>query len=294
MKSSISIKIIPYFKLMRLHQQAGIWLLLWPCWWSIALASPNIVNDSYFLAIFLIGAIAMRGAGCIINDIIDRKIDAQVERTKNRPLASGELSVFNAIILLLLLLLIGLFVMLQLNIEGIIISLVAFVMAIIYPTMKRLIAWPQIFLALTFNLGALIGWVTITSGSIELPAILLYLSGIFWTLGYDTIYAHQDKKDDVNIGVKSTAVSMKGESKKYVSIFYIFMIILTFVAASFSFPETPIFLYLFLMLALLQLLWQIKMVDLDNPEDCMKKFKSNIFLGFIIFIGIVVQKFYNL
>jgi len=293
MKYNLSLKIIPYFKLMRLHQQAGIWLLLWPCWWSVALASNNIVNDGFYLVIFLVGSIAMRGAGCIINDIIDRDIDAKVERTKNRPLASGELKVINAVVLLIILLLIGLYVMLQLNKTAIIISLIAFVMAIIYPTMKRIIAWPQIFLAITFNLGALIGWSTVSNGELSAPAFMLYAAGIFWTLGYDTIYAHQDKKDDINIGVKSTAVSMKGNTKKFVGLFYITMIGFIYLSANASFMQDPIILYLFILVALSQLLWQVIVVNLDSPEDCMKKFKSNMYFGSIIFLGIVVQKFYN-
>lgn len=285
-------KLMVYLRLMRLHQQTGIWLLLWPCWWSISLASTNTIPNIYLLTIFLLGAIAMRGAGCIINDIIDKDIDAKVERTKNRPIASGELSVKKAVFLLIILLCIGFFVMLQLNKTAIIISLVAFIMAIIYPTMKRLIAWPQFFLAITFNLGALIGWSTVKDGDIGMPAIFLYIAGIFWTLGYDTIYAHQDKKDDVVIGVKSTAVSMQDNTKRYVSIFYILMIAFISFAGVEVFAENSLIFYFFITLALFQLFWQVIKVNLDEPKDCMNKFKSNMFLGSIIFVGIILQKVY--
>ncbi len=284
-------KIILYLKLMRLHQPTGIWLLLWPCWWSIALTTQSHFPSLTLLGLFLLGAIVMRGAGCVINDIIDRKIDAQVVRTKNRPLASGALTLSDALILLAILCFIGLFVLVNLNIAAIIIGFLFFIPVCVYPFMKRWIAWPQIFLGLTFNAGAVVGWAAVSGWEIPLSALILYLSGIFWTLGYDTIYAHQDKKDDMRIGVKSTAVNMREKTKSYIYAFYLIEIMLLIVVGWLVFTVPPYVFYGGVGVAFGHLMWQVKSADLDNPMDCMNKFKSNVMFGWIVFFAIVGEKY---
>jgi 4-hydroxybenzoate polyprenyltransferase len=284
------IKFANYLKLMRLHQPTGIWLLLWPCWWAVALATDYAYPDAFMLGLFFVGAIAMRGAGCVINDMIDRKIDAEVERTKSRPLASGALSLKDAYILLSVLLLVGLGVASQLSLATFLICLGFFLLVCLYPLMKRLIPWPQAFLGLTFNAGAIIGWSAITGAHIPDASWILYAACIFWTLGYDTIYAHQDKKDDKRIGVQSTAVSLQEKSKAYLYAFYLLMIMLLIIVGSQVFPQSHYVYYGGLLVALLHLLWQVKTVDLDNPFDCMNKFKSNMMFGWIVFFAIVGEK----
>lgn len=282
-------KFILLLKLMRLHQPTGIWLLLWPCWWSIALASPDPWPSPYLLALFAIGAIVMRGAGCIINDMVDRKIDAQVARTKHRPLASGVLKMRDAYWLLVALLVVGLVVVAQLNRLAVVTGFLFCVLVVIYPFMKRYIRWPQVVLAITFNAGAIVGWAA-ASGDIPPQAWLLYAACFFWTLGYDTIYAHQDKRDDTRIGVKSTAVALGERTRSAVTAFYLMMVtVLT--ALGFAAMQHGFLVYFAsLGLALAALLWQIRSVDLDSPEDCMRKFRSNARFGWIIFLGIIAQR----
>jgi len=282
-------RIGPYLRLMRLHQPTGIWLLLWPCWWSIALATDKPWPDVYLLGLFFIGAVVIRGAGCVINDIVDGHIDAKVERTKDRPLASGKLTRLNALWLLAILLSIGLVVVLQMKLIVLALSLLAFIPVIAYPFMKRLIAWPQLFLGATFNLGAIVGWAAAT-GSINVYPVILYLACFFWTLGYDTIYAHQDKKDDSKIGVKSTAVSMGNKSKIYIASFYFIMILLLMMLGSKIFVHHNLVYHSSLLLGLFHLAWQVKTVNLGKPESCMRKFRSNTVFGWIIFFGILVEK----
>ena len=194
----------PYLSLARADRPIGTWLLLLPCWWSISLASPSW-PDGKMLVLFVIGSLVMRGAGCTVNDIVDRNFDARVARTAARPISSGQVSVRQAIIFLALQLLLGLVVLLQFNTFAIGLGIGSLVLVALYPFMKRITYWPQLFLGLTFNWGALLGWAAV-KGGFGLSAAVLYAAGIFWTLGYDTIYAHQDKEDDILIGVKSTAL----------------------------------------------------------------------------------------
>jgi 4-hydroxybenzoate polyprenyltransferase len=271
---------------MRLHQTTGIWLLLWPCWWSIALASPYLPSLK-LLVIFALGAIIMRSAGCIINDLADRKIDAQVTRTKNRPLASGEITPKQAMILLALLLLSGGALLLLLNLPTIILGISSLLLVVAYPFMKRITYWPQAFLGLTFNWGALMGWAAV-SGTLGLPALLLYAAGICWTLGYDTIYAHQDKESDLLIGVKSTAVKLGSNTKSWLNRFYSSFVLLLFIAGTISSAKNGF--YVIWCLIALQLYWQIKMVNLDSPDDCMRKFRANRWLGALVFLAILLAK----
>jgi 4-hydroxybenzoate polyprenyltransferase len=270
-----------YLRLMRLHQPVGIWLLLWPCWWSLALASHGL-PPLRLLLLFALGAIFMRSAGCIINDIADREFDKQVERTKTRPLASGEISLGAAITLLLLLLSAGLGVTLALGPVVMLWAVLSLPLIIMYPLMKRISWWPQLFLGFTFNWGALMGWAAV-AGTVGLPAILLYSGGIFWTLGYDTIYAHQDKADDARVGVKSTALRLGKNTKRAVGIFYLATVIF-WTLAGWS-AGKGMGLFAALALAELHFCWQLCKVNLDDPASCRRVFMSNIWLGALVFAG---------
>lgn len=270
-----------YFRLMRLHAPVGIWLLLWPCWWAIALAGQGFPWLLYGL--FAAGAVVMRSAGCIINDMADRDFDRQVERTKTRPLASGELSMRQASVLLGLLLATALAIAIMLGPVVVSWAAASLAFVIIYPFMKRLTWWPQLFLGLTFNWGALIGYAAVTGG-MHPAAVALYLGGIFWTLGYDTIYAHQDKLDDARIGVKSTALKLGGATRKVVGLFYSLALVGWFAALLLAGGELLLPGAL-LALAGAHFCWQLKVVDLDKPDSCRDVFRSNTWLGAIVWLA---------
>ena len=279
----------PYALLMRLDRPIGTWLLLLPCWWSLGLGwqlnqqKITLLELGYLYFLFTVGAILMRGAGCTINDLWDRKLDQLVARTANRPIASGVISVTNAILFLLLLLALSLTILLQLNETCWLLGFLVLLLVFSYPTFKRFTYWPQFVLGLTFNWGALMGWVSIT-GTIDTPSLILYLAGIFWTLGYDTIYAHQDKEDDALIGVKSSALALENLTKPFIYIVYTVTILGVFLIGWISKFSIPF--YLVCLIALCQLIWQIRALDLDSPNDCLKKFKSNRFFGFLITFAI--------
>ena len=273
----------PYLRLVRADRPIGFWLLVLPCWWSTALATSAWPDLKYFL-LFAIGALAMRGAGCIINDIVDRKFDAQVARTFNRPIASGEISVFKALVFLGLLLGFGLIVLLQFNSFTIYLGASSIILIVLYPFMKRFTYWPQLFLGFTFNWGALLGWAAVTE-NISAPAVGLYLAGVFWTLGYDTIYAHQDKKDDILVGVKSTALKFGKSTSKWLIGFYtssLFLFLLAGILANLNWP-----FYLSLIIGSLHMVWQINSVNITDPKNCLSRFKSNRNFGLIVLVGII-------
>lgn len=276
-----------YIEIMRLHSPTGFLLLLWPCWWSIAIAYEHSFPAVEFI-LFAIGAVVMRGAGCVINDIFDRKIDAKVERTKNRPLPSGKMKLHEAIIFLILLLLIGLAILFFLSNTAIILGYIIVVPVFLYPLMKRITYWPQIFLALTFNWGALMGWAAIRDEISAMP-VLLYTAAIFWTLGYDTIYAHQDVKDDAKAGVKSSALKLARRTKKYVALFYTMTTAIIWSIGIYF--GAGIAYYVFLFIGAAHLFAQVYSVELHKPEDCMKKFASNQYYGLIIFLAFLSLKF---
>ena len=271
----------PYLRLMRLHQPTGIWLLLWPCWWSIALASGG-KPDIALLALFGLGAVLMRSAGCIINDIWDRNVDCEVERTKHRPLASGELNTLQAFALFVVLLGLSLLIALRLNQLTVILAFLSLILVVIYPLMKRITWWPQAFLGLTFNWGALMGW-SAASGDLSAPAFALYAAGLCWTLGYDTLYAHQDARDDTRIGVKSTAVLLGGYSKHAVAVFY--ALSFTFFMLAGLLTAAGADYYFFLLLAGGHFAWQVIATDIHDAKSCARAFKSNALLGVIIMAG---------
>ncbi len=273
----------PYARLARLDRPIGTWLLLFPAWWGIALASRRW-PDPALLALFALGAIVMRGAGCTLNDIADRRYDVRVARTRLRPLPSGAVTVRQAVMFLGLQLAVGAAVLLSLNRTSILLGIAVLGLIGSYPFMKRVTYWPQLFLGLNFNWGALIGW-TAVAGALGRPALLLYLGGIFWTVGYDTIYAHQDKEDDALIGVKSSALALGQRTRPWLFVFYAAAILL-WGLAGFAAGLGALF-WVGLAAATLQLSWQATRVDIDRPADCLAKFRSNRAVGWLMLAGIV-------
>jgi 4-hydroxybenzoate polyprenyltransferase len=273
----------PYVRLARLDRPIGTWLLLFPGWWGVALAAKGW-PDWGLMALFGIGAILMRGAGCTLNDIADREFDGRVARTRTRPLPSGAISVRQAVVFLVLQLAGGAAILLSFNRLAILLGLLVLLLVGTYPFMKRITYWPQFFLGLNFNWGALLGWAA-ASGTLDLPALLLYVGGICWTLGYDTIYAHQDKEDDVLIGVKSSALALGERTRPLLFVFYAGAVALwgaTGAAAGLGLPY-----WIGLALVALQLCWQAARVDTASPEDCLRKFRSNRVAGWLLLGGIV-------
>lgn len=274
----------PYLRLARMDRPIGTWLLLIPCWWGTALATAAILGPDprqslIYAVLFAVGSLVMRGAGCTWNDILDRDFDARVARTATRPIPSGAVSVKQAIVFLAAQLLVGLAVLLYFNAFTIVIAISSLLLVALYPLMKRITYWPQAFLGVTFNWGALVGWAAVT-GSLDLPVLLLYAAGIAWTLGYDTIYAHQDKEDDALIGVKSTALKFGANTRPWLWFFYALAVIL--LVAAFWTAGLQWTAYPFLAYAAFQLARQAATVDLDDPADCLAKFKSNRYAGLLV------------
>ncbi|XP_023175755.2 4-hydroxybenzoate polyprenyltransferase, mitochondrial [Drosophila hydei] len=277
----------PYAQLMRIDRPIGTYLLFWPCGWSIALsADAGCWPDFTMLGLFATGALIMRGAGCTINDMWDKDIDAKVERTRTRPLASGQITQFDAIVFLSAQLSLGLLVLVQLNWQSILLGASSLGLVITYPLMKRVTYWPQLVLGMCFNWGALLGWCA-TQGSVNLQACLpLYLSGVCWTIVYDTIYAHQDKLDDLQIGVKSTALRFGENTKVWLSGFTAAMLA-GLTSAGYACDQTLPY-YAAVGIVGAHLVQQIYSLNIDNPSDCAKKFLSNQQVGLILFLGIVL------
>ncbi len=275
----------PYGVLGRWDRPIGAWLLLWPCWWGLALAPgwPSL----WLAFLFLIGAFAMRGAGCTINDITDRNLDALVDRTQNRPLASGALTLSQALLFLGAQLFVGLAVLVQLNLNAALVALLSLPLVVAYPWMKRITWWPQLFLGITFKWGALVGW-TAAAGQLGWPAVFLYVAGIFWTLGYDTIYAHQDKADDALIGVKSTARRLGDATPGWLWFFYGMSLLLLAVAGA-SAGMGWLF-YVFLMPVAAHFAWQIRTLDIDDSDNCLMRFRSNRDAGLLVMIALLLGK----
>ena len=273
----------PYLRLARLDRPIGTWLLLFPGWWGVALATRGW-PDWQLIMLFGIGAVAMRGAGCTLNDIADRDFDARVARTRTRPIASGAISIKQAIAFMALELAIGAAVLLSFNRMAILLGVLVLALIATYPFMKRITYWPQFFLGLNFNWGALLGWAAVR-GDLKWPAALLYAGGICWTLGYDTIYAHQDKDDDALIGVKSSALTLGSRTRPFLFIFYIGAVALWAASGALAANAWPF--WLGLALAAVQLLWQAATVDIEDGADCLAKFRSNRLVGWALLLGIV-------
>jgi 4-hydroxybenzoate polyprenyltransferase len=273
----------PYARLARWDRPIGTWLLLFPSWWGIALAGP-VWPNLRLMALFAVGAAAMRGAGCTLNDIADRHYDGRVARTRMRPIPSGRVTVTQATLFMHAQLAVGALVLLCLNnaTKG----LGVFVLALIttYPYMKRYTYWPQLFLGLNFNWGALMGWTAVT-GTLAWPPVLLYLGGIFWTLGYDTIYAHQDKEDDARIGVKSSALALGDRTRPFLVAFYAIAVALWIAAGMMAGLDLISWDGLLAVAALL--MWQAWSVDISDPADCLAKFRANRYVGWML-LGTIV------
>ena len=280
-----------FIELTRLKRPIGFMLLFWPCLWGLTLVydfNSNLFNYFFYSALFLSGSILMRSAGCIVNDIADKNFDQKVERTKNRPIASGKVSVKLAFTYALTLCGIAFLVLINFNKFTILMALISMPLAFTYPLMKRITYWPQLFLGITFNYGLILAWISI-SGEISIIPIIFYLGAIFWTLGYDTIYGFQDIKDDEIIGVKSTSIKFKNDPKKFLFISYcMFIISLFLIGILMSFK---IYYFLFMIVPILHLLvFQILRLNTNLSLDCLIKFKSNNILGLIIFTNILVGK----
>ncbi|MGO9474078.1 MAG: 4-hydroxybenzoate octaprenyltransferase [Rhodomicrobium sp.] len=281
----------PWLRLIRADRPIGAWLLLWPCWWSVALSAraddlPDVWFDIRLLILFAIGAFAMRSAGCIYNDIIDRDIDAKVARTKGRPLASGQISLAPAIAVAIALCLAGLAVLLQFNSFAVALGFGSVGIVLIYPLMKRVTFWPQAVLGLAFSWGALMGWAAYF-GELGLAPIVLYAAAVAWTIGYDTIYAHQDKDDDALMGLKSTALKFGGSTASWLSLFY--GITIGGLAFSGWFVGAGILFYCGLIAASAHLIWQVATLDIDDPQNCLERFRSNHSFGAIVFLAIALD-----
>ena len=280
---------LPYCHLARLDRPIGTWLLLWPCWWSLALAahwqgrgSPDI----WLIVLFGIGAVTMRGCGCTYNDLVDREFDGRVARTRSRPIPSGRVSVLQAKAFLVFQALVGLAVLLQFNWFAVALGAASLLVVAIYPFMKRITYWPQFVLGLAFNWGALLGWAAVAGGLHPAP-VVLYVAGIAWTLGYDTIYAHQDKEDDALIGLKSTALKFGDRTTRWMTIFYAAAII--GIALSGWLAGTGIVFFIGVIAAAAHATWQVVTLDIDNPDRCLMLFRSNRDFGIIVFAAIVAD-----
>jgi len=276
-----------FIQLTRLNKPIGFLLLFWPCVWGLTLAYYFSGETNLYLKhilLFFLGSVLMRSAGCILNDIVDRDLDKKVQRTRERPIASGKISVSKAFTYMILLCLVALLILLQFNWLTIVLGLGSMILAFAYPFMKRITYWPQLFLGLTFNWGILLGW-TAFKGEISLEPILLYIAAIFWTLGYDTIYGFQDIYDDEIIGVKSTSIKFKENYKLFIGLCYficvLFLIILGFL------EENKMYYFTFLIFPVMHLLHQMTRLDKNNSNSCLIIFKSNNFFGFLVFLTLM-------
>ena len=281
-----------FIELTRLKKPIGYMLLFWPCAWGLTLAydfSTNLNIYFFYLLLFFLGSVLMRSAGCIVNDILDKEFDAKVFRTKDRPIASGKVSIKLGIFYSLLLCFLALLVLLNFNYFTIILALGSMPLAFTYPLMKRFTYWPQLFLGITFNYGLILGW-TAVKGQVDLVIVVFYIGAIFWTLGYDTIYGFQDIKDDEIIGLKSTSIKFK--NKPYLLLLSCYSIFsFGLLISGYLMKFNKISLLIFITLLIQMFYFQLKKLDIDNPSSCLKTFKSNNYLGLIVFFGLLLGRF---
>ena len=278
----------PYLRLARLDRPIGSWLLLMPCWWSAGLAGMRVEQfpSLWHIVLFFIGAFAMRGAGCTWNDLVDRNLDGLVERTRSRPIPSGQVTVAEATAFMLAQALIGLLVLLQFNRFTVITGLCSLAVVAIYPFMKRITYWPQVVLGLAFSYGALMGWPA-AFGRLDWPAIVLYLGSISWVIGYDTIYAHQDREDDLLIGIKSTALLFGENTRPMLASFYAGAVVLIGIAGLMAGGGLIFVLGLIAFAA--HLAWQVARLDINDSAHCLRLFKSNRNAGLILFAAMLLE-----
>ena len=275
-----------FIQLTRLNKPIGFLLLFWPCVWGLTLAyyyGGTTTLYIKYIVLFFLGSVLMRSAGCIFNDIVDRNLDKKVQRTRERPIASEKISITKAFIYIALLCLVALLILLQFNLLTILLGISSMAFAFAYPFMKRITYWPQLFLGLTFNWGIIMGWTSITN-SISIEPIILYLSAIFWTLGYDTIYGLQDMHDDEIIGIKSTSIKFKNNAKVFVGTSYglcvLFVLILCLMM------EIDKYFLVFSIFFIMSLIYQIRIFKIDNQKSCLAAFKNNNLTGIFVFIFI--------
>ena len=290
-KKNIMNQLNLFIKLTRLKRPIGYMLLFWPCAWGLTIAfdfSKNIEIYLFYLFLFLLGSILMRSAGCIVNDIVDRKFDRRVTRTKDRPIASGKISVNLGLLYTLILCATAFLVLLNFNFLTIIVALGSMPLAFTYPLMKRYTYWPQLFLGITFNYGLILGWLSVTNEISVIP-VLFYLGAIFWTLGYDTIYGFQDIKDDEIIGLKSTSIKFKQNPIIFLILcYFIFILTLLIIGYLMNFNKISLIIYF---LVVYQIFFnQIKKLNIKDPKSCLKIFKSNNLLGLLVLIGLIIGK----
>jgi 4-hydroxybenzoate polyprenyltransferase len=279
----------PFGRLARWDRPIGIWLLMFPCWWSLALAAaPDWAHLLGWMVLFALGAIAMRGAGCTWNDILDRKVDAGVERTRGRPLPAGEVRLRDAVIWMGLQALIGAIILFKFNKFAVLVGLASLVVVAIYPLMKRITSWPQVVLGFAFNWGALLGFAAV-AGTLSWATVALYLGGVAWTMVYDTIYAMQDQRDDAIVGVRSTARRFADSPRRWLSLFAGLAIALWLAAGALAGLHLPYFIVLAAIV--LHLGWQIVDVRPSDPADCLNKFKANAWIGWLLVAAIVAGHF---
>jgi 4-hydroxybenzoate polyprenyltransferase len=280
-----------FVELTRLNKPIGFMLLFWPCSWGLAYAysfNQNLNLFLYYLLLFFLGSVLMRSAGCIFNDIIDKDFDKKVKRTKTRPIASGKITVKKSIVYIFILCLIAFLILIQFNFFTIALGMSSMLLAFSYPFMKRITYWPQLFLGITFNWGIIMAWVAINN-NITQEIIILYISAIFWTLGYDTIYGTQDMSDDEIIGIKSTSIKFKENIKIFVSCSY--LISFLFIAYLFNKNIGINIFSLILLIFLISLVYQLLKFKKENPKECLKMFKLNNLTGLILFFGILSINF---
>jgi len=280
-----------FIELTRLKKPIGYMLLFWPCAWGLTIGydfSNNLNEYLFYLTLFFLGSVLMRSAGCIVNDILDRKFDKKVLRTKDRPIASGKISVTLGLTYAAILCLLAFLVLVNFNNFTIIIALASMPLAFTYPLMKRFTYWPQLFLGVTFNYGLILGWTAINS-SISLNPLIFYFGAIFWTLGYDTIYGYQDIKDDEIIGLKSTSIKFKKNPYKFLTLCYSIFLLNLLITGFFI--ELNSFFYLTFILIILQMFYfQLKRLNIENSYECLSIFKSNNFLGLLVLISLIGDK----
>jgi len=280
-----------FIELARLKKPIGYMLLFWPCAWGLTLAynfNGEKITYIFYIILFLLGAILMRSAGCIVNDIADKEFDKKVLRTKNRPIALGKISVIRGLVYTVILCLLAFIVLIQFNFLTIALALLSMPLAFTYPLMKRYTYWPQLFLGITFNYGLILGWISITN-EFNIEPLILYFGAIFWTLGYDTIYGFQDMSDDEIIGLKSTSIKFKSNPNLFLTICYvIFLVSLFLIGLIMNFNQLYFILLIFI--AIHMFYYQLYKLNINNVKQCLDTFKSNNFLGFLTLIAILIGK----
>ena len=280
-----------FIEVTRIKRPIGYMLLFWPCAWGLTIGfdfSQEKKNYFFYLILFLLGSILMRSAGCIINDIVDRKFDKKVFRTKNRPIASGNVTVQQGLLYVVILCLLAFIILMNFNYITIFLALGSMPLAFTYPFMKRFTYWPQLFLGITFNYGLILGWFS-TDNEISIIPLIFYLGAIFWTLGYDTIYGFQDIKDDEIIGLKSTSIKFKNNPYKFLNLCYIVFLV-NLLIVGFLLELNKLYYLLFILIFLQLFYFQLKKLDVKVPKKCLDVFKSNNFLGLLLLLSLIIGK----